>query len=925
MGGASSVSFGEVRIDLKARRVWRGAKAVDLRPKAWALLVFLLDRAGQVVTREEIAEAVWPDVAVGDDSISKAVRELRSALGDDARSPRFLGTVHRVGLRLVLETAEPLARTPVDATGYDGTHRPIEAPDVVGRAAELSVLERSLEKARSGTRRVVFLTGEAGIGKTSVLRAFLEKTRAAPDKAAVLFGQCVECVGVAESYAPVLEAIQSLRAGGADARVSGLLEKGAPLWLAQLSPGSRAAAGDSADASRMLREGLLLVESLAEDRTVVLALEDAHAGDQATIDLVATLARRPAPCRLLVVVTFRPAEAVAHSHPVASVSAELELKGLATRLELGPLDAAAIERVLERRFGPIRDSASLVSLLLGRSGGNPLFLAALVDYLVSSHALEDNDGKWSVVTPLASLQRIVPDRLRSLVDAIVQPLGAHTVELLEAAAAVGMEFDARATAAAIERDVPVVEEACDRLVADGKLLRFLDEVRWNDTTTSARYVFSHQLYQEALYARLAASKRRRLHARIAVRLEGGFGGDCARIAGELADQFQRGGDDVKAISYLARAAEHANRRGAHLDAIDSLTRARALLGPDAGDERHKRRRLRVLMLLLGSVAFGRGFVEPEFEDLLDQCRPLAAEIPSAIAISGFIEFAFITRKLMLSRLDEVVQPASRLIELADAAQVDLFRGLSRGLHGWGLFFAGSIEAAIASFEAALEFDFASKDLFGADVVQAAADFRSYSIMGRASALALLGRVEDARSDARAAADRIATERPVDRLVVATISAFLHAILEDDSRAIEEAERALRLAEESGGGAPWNLAAAILASLGEEGPAGLVDAIADYEARHYRMCLPLFRIVAASRRLARGDAGTARRLLAEPCFEPVWLAEHGRVSAELLLAEGGDVERAYELLRESVRIAREQGARLFEERAQRTLDRATRPI
>ena len=106
------IEFPPYRLDRRAGRLWRGSHPVALRPKAWALLRYLAERPGVLVTKEELHAAIWGDAVVSDDTLTRTVGELRRALRDDARTPRILETVHRRGFRFIARTHESAGRGP---------------------------------------------------------------------------------------------------------------------------------------------------------------------------------------------------------------------------------------------------------------------------------------------------------------------------------------------------------------------------------------------------------------------------------------------------------------------------------------------------------------------------------------------------------------------------------------------------------------------------------------------------------------------------------------------------------------------------------------------------------------------------------------------------------------------------------------------
>src|SRR5689334_414069 len=148
--------FPPFELDLAAERLRRGTDVIPLRPKTFAVLRHLAERPGRLVTRQELLAAVWPDVHVGDALPRDSLLEIRRALGDDPRAPRFVETARGRGYRFVAPVSRALG--PIDA----GDER---QRGLVGRDTELTRLGESLARALQGERQVVFVSGEAGIGK----------------------------------------------------------------------------------------------------------------------------------------------------------------------------------------------------------------------------------------------------------------------------------------------------------------------------------------------------------------------------------------------------------------------------------------------------------------------------------------------------------------------------------------------------------------------------------------------------------------------------------------------------------------------------------------------------------------------------------------------------------------------------------------
>ena len=255
--------------------------------------------------------------------------------------------------------------------------------------------------ALQGQRQVVFLTGEAGIGKTTLVDAFV--TDMAPATAWwVGRGQCIDQYGAGEAYLPLLEALGQWCRAAEGAQLVALLHQQAPHWLLQmpafLSPTEyddlqRRCCGTTRD--RMLRELAEALETLTAQRPLILVLEDLHWSDYATLDWLAYVARRRVPARLLVLGTYRPVEARLRAHPVRTVAQELQRQGHARELHLPSLSEAGVMAYVTQRFGADRLPAALARVLHQRTNGHPFFLVTIVEEWVRQGYLVALPDGWA--------------------------------------------------------------------------------------------------------------------------------------------------------------------------------------------------------------------------------------------------------------------------------------------------------------------------------------------------------------------------------------------------------------------------------------------------------------------------------------------------------------------------------------------------
>jgi DNA-binding winged helix-turn-helix (wHTH) protein len=362
MPSNSDLEFPPFRLDLLNQELWQGAKRVPLRPKPFAVLAYLAARAGRLVPRAELVKAVWPDTHVSAAVLRGYIRDLRLSLGDDPEAPRFIETVAHRGYRFIASVSGGPALL------ADGQHPPPDAeppiPTLVGREAELGRLNRWLTRAMEGMRQVVFVTGEPGIGKTTVVDAFVSQAAGRGNLRSAR-GQCVEHFGAAEVYLPVLEALGQLcRQPGAQ-EVVALLARHAPTWLAEMP----ALLGDEeleavkrrvqgATRERMLRELAEALEVLAAATPLVLVIEDLQWSDFSTLDLISLLAQRRGRARLLVLGTYRPADAVISRHPIRALKQELQVRGQCEELALGCLSTAEVASIWSADLQPRAPPAS---------------------------------------------------------------------------------------------------------------------------------------------------------------------------------------------------------------------------------------------------------------------------------------------------------------------------------------------------------------------------------------------------------------------------------------------------------------------------------------------------------------------------------------------------------------------------------------
>lgn len=537
----------------------RDGEVVRLRPKSLALLEHLARRAGELVAKKDLLAAVWPDVHVQDSVLKVCVRELRDALGDDATTPIFVENVPRRGYRFVA----PVRLVSADASGAG----------IVGRQEELALLESALASAKQGERRLVFVSGEAGIGKSTLLDFFSAR---GGDTVAMARGQCIEQRGQAEPFLPFLEALTRLCRR--DPSYLKDLREHAPSWLLQI----RGALFDAKEREaiertyvgtargRMLTELVVGLEAVAASRPLCLLLEDLHWADPSTIDLLDGLLRGPAAARLLIVGTHRPVGSVAPDQFLADLIAGAGSQRCLKTLRLSGLTQGEMVDLVSDRFAGLEDAARVADIVHNHTGGNPLFAGNLLERLVAKESLLKRPSGWELGGSFEQLERRLPETLQEALAERLDGLTPEERHLLEAAAASGMDFSSAEVAAASTADAAEVARACHLIAARRGLLRYTGEGVWPDGTEFERFEFAHALIRDTLRSGIEPSRLRLLHSRIGRALELGHAVDTDEIAGELAVHFEPAGDATRAARYRLAAGRQALRRFAYAESTKHL-------------------------------------------------------------------------------------------------------------------------------------------------------------------------------------------------------------------------------------------------------------------------------------------------------------------------------------------------------------------
>ncbi|MGH8185131.1 MAG: hypothetical protein ACREUC_01100, partial [Steroidobacteraceae bacterium] len=305
--------------------------------------------------------------------------------------------------------------------------------------------------------------------------------------------------------------------------------------------------------------------------------------------------------------TYRPVDVIVHAHPLRTVAGELQRQGRCTQLMLDYLPITALEHYLQRRFAGLRPTAELAELLYRRTSGQPLFFVTIVDALLREQSLVCDETRWTLRGSLAEIAEVLPATVSQLVEREFETLPEEDQAILEAAGVAGESFDIALLAAACGSREEQVEERSERWVRQHRFLLPAG------TDTSARFRFRHAVFQDAVYRRIPAGRRARLHRAIGNALVGAHRSDSTAIAAEAAVHFERGGDVAGAISYLEQAADRSIHRSAYGEALAHVRKALTLVErcPESAELTAQRARLQVC--LAAALMATKGWADDEVE------------------------------------------------------------------------------------------------------------------------------------------------------------------------------------------------------------------------------------------------------------------------------------------------------------------------
>ncbi|HEY0764409.1 MAG TPA: protein kinase [Pyrinomonadaceae bacterium] len=554
---------------------------------------------------------------------------------------------------------------------YDADLIDRSSPSFVGREPEIRKLEGLLQQVIEGTGRVVFITGEPGIGKTSLSDEFLRRARRLQVAPLISRGRCVEQYGTGEAYLPFLDAMGELLQGPGRERIAAIMRTYAPTWCMEL-PTAFASSGSleklqqetiGATKERMMRELGDALGVLATASPVVLLLEDLHWADPSSVDLLRHLSQRISAQRLLIAGTFRPEDVERSGHPLKSYKAEMQAHNLCEEIALGSWNREHIAEYVDVTFSPNDFPDELTALIHDKTEGHPLFAANFLQYLGECGDLAKVNGRWSLVRRLSEMDLAAPESVRAMISKKIDALEPEERRTLQYASVEGTEFLSSVTSTLLGVDEIDLEESLARIGKSHRLIETLGEEELPDGTLATRYRFSHALYQNFLYGDLVNKRRVLLHQQAGEQLLKHHGKRAPQIATQLAIHFEHGRDFTRAVEYLIHAGDHAAKLYGYAEAERHYSRALSLV-PKVPDETQPES-FATLYHKRGTVNHAMGDFSraaKDFSNMLDQARALDSLELQSTALNALTMSLFFSH-----RLDETVARATEALEVAERA------------------------------------------------------------------------------------------------------------------------------------------------------------------------------------------------------------------------------------------------------------------
>ena len=616
--------------------------------------------------------------------------------------------------------------------------------ELVGREEELEILLRRWSKAKTGEGQVVLLSGEAGIGKSRLTAALLERIADEPQTRLRYFcspqhadsafypiiGRMERAAGFAHDDTPQarLDKLDALLAQTSTSK------QDAALFAELLSLPNDGRYPALQPASQQRRQRTLdalfaQIEALARQSPVLMIVEDVHWIDPTSLEALGRVVDRIANLGVLLIVTFRP---------------EFEPPWIGrphvTSLTINRLPRREVEAMIDRVIGNKLLPTSIRQDIIERTDGIPLFVEEITKAVLEA---ENEGGTRQTAAAVPSSTLAVPASLHASLMARLDRLG-PAKEVAQIGATIGREFSHALLAAVVRKPGAELGSALDRLIAAGLLFR-------QGVPPHATYLFKHALVQDAAYGTLLREPRRARHARIAETLESQFSEIAENQPELLARHCAEAGLIEKAAGLWGKAGQRSLARSAFAEAAEQLTRALEQIAALPATPALRREQIKLQVALIAPLMQVKGYAAPETKAaveraslLIEQAEELG-EPPEDPLLLFSVLFGFWVANFIAFNGDMALELAAQFLALAEKQGALVPRMVGHRLMGVSLVHTGEIaqgrthlDRALALYDPAEHRPLATR--FAIDTRVLVLCFRSF-------ALWMLGHPEAALMDA----------------------------------------------------------------------------------------------------------------------------------------------------------------------------------
>lgn len=785
---------------------------------------------------------------------------------------------------------------------------------LIGRDGELSLLIQAWEQSRAGDGQVLMIGGEAGVGKSALIRALLEHVGRTPHLLLAVAGSAIRQRSPFHAVRVALESVTGLDpgedAGRRRERVERLLdeigvdpERHLPALAQLLAFDVETPLGALPQHLRRAAIGsaIEVVAAIARDRPVVLLAEDLHWIDPSSLEFLARAAELTPRRRWLFAGTFRPDFDLDWQPSASSTTLIL--------VRLGRGDAA---RLVEATAGkPV--PPAVAAQIIERTDGVPLFIEELTKTVIESGLLVDRGARFELegALPPPAIPASLQDSLMARLDRL-----ASVKQVAQIAAAIGRRFPHSLLREVSGLMTEHLDAALDKLIATELIFRL-------GASSEPEFEFKHALVQDAAYHSLLRSARRGWHAKIARALERDFPHIVENEPEVFAHHLTEAGECDRGAEFWLRAGRAAVKRSANLEAIGHLEQALRCLGQLPASEARDRRELEVRIAIAVPLAGSRGYAHRSVREAYQRARELSAALGEERR-EFEITYGLVRSQMIAADYAEALENARRLGQLAARSGLPIHRAAAARSVGATLFYVGRLDAAaaaLAEIAATPLGERERREALAYDVVDLHVAHAAYS----AWIDFLTGRADRARARSlEAVAEADATDHLFSRAFARAFATWTFEFCGDSGEGGTHAAALVRLVEDNAfsfwGG--WAEVMSAVADGGVDAATRIETGLAEWRETGSRLGLVYFLWLEARALFDAGRRERAASVLAEArravesTGERWWEPEIHRLGARIEAPSGGsgDAGSLVDALERARKTARDIGAVALELRA-----------